>query len=159
MSRLLIASFLLGAVSLSASDAVGEAACPVTRAPDGSEPGRVGTPQLWAFVTTHWKLGFSGRKLPYFSEGFSPYKEGEPPLAVVARRLDSPAPLVWSNRVNSAGPSFLYRDGPPPRKPDDPGFMITSLSIPTSGCWEIAARYARTRDKIETLTYTVWVAP
>jgi hypothetical protein len=28
-----------------------------------------------------------------------------------------------------------------------------------AGCWEIAARYAPARDKIETLTYTVWVEP
>lgn len=147
----------------------GEDACPVTKAPDqpflpplGYRPysandGRFlfGTPDLWVLVTSPWKLHSTGRKLPYFSRNFFFGKSEIPPrLTVVARRLDSPAPLVWSDLVNSAGPPYI-----PPGDPNDHGFMVTSLPIPTTGCWEVTARYAPTIDKIQTLTYTVWVEP
>ncbi len=35
--------------------------------------------------------------------------------------------------------------------------MITSLPIPTAGCWEISAHYTPEQGEIRTLTYTVWV--
>ena len=37
-------------------------------------------------------------------------------------------------------------------------FMVTGIDIPSSGCWEIAARYIAEPD-IQTLSYTVWVDP
>jgi hypothetical protein len=165
----LLASLAFGAISATAFAAGGEDACPVTKAPDrqfnpplGYHPysgndGRflLGTPDLWVLVTPHWKLGGTGRKLPYFSKNFFFGKsEGDPRLAVVARRLDSPAPLVWSDWVNGGGPPYS-----PPGDPNDHGFMVTSLPIPTAGCWEITARYAAARDKTQMLTYTVWVEP
>jgi hypothetical protein len=166
---ILLASLVFGAISLTAFAADREDACPVAKAPDqqfkpplGYHPytgndGRflLGTPSLWALVTTHWKLGWTGRKLPYFSQNFSYGKsEVDPRLAVVARRLDSPEPLVWSGWVNGGGPPYS-----PPGDPNDHGFMVTSLPIPTAGCWEITARYTPARDKIQILTYTVWVEP
>jgi len=139
-----------------------EDACPVTKAPDGYGPYTgndrrflLGTPDLWVLVTPRWKLGLTGRKLPYFSQSFVYGRsEADPRLAVVARRLDSPAPLVWSTWVNGAGPPYS-----PPGDPNNHGFMVTSLPIPTAGCWEITAHYTPQRDKAQTLTYTVLVEP
>jgi hypothetical protein len=37
--------------------------------------------------------------------------------------------------------------------------MVTGLSIPTSGCWEISARYGSAPGAVRSLTYTVWVEP
>jgi hypothetical protein len=142
-----------------------EDACPVTKAPDppfrppagfDAYPGRdgrffFGTPDLWVVVTPTWKLGRTGRKLPYFSQHFFYGKsEVDPRMAVVARRVDSPAPLVWSDWVNGGGPSSGE---------EVQGFMVTSLPIPTAGCWEITAHFTPARDKIHTLTYTVRVEP
>ena len=136
--KIILASLVLGAISLYA--------CPVTQAaPDQQLKGggyRLGTPDLWTIVSSVW----TGSKLAYFSEA---------PLTVVARRLDAPAPLVWADHVNNAGPSFLYRDGPPAPNPNDHGFMITSLQVPTAGCWEITARYTPAEQPAQTLTYTV----
>lgn len=166
---LLFASLGFVAISLAAFAAGGEDACSVTEAPDqqfkpplGYHPytgkdGRflLGTADLWALVTPHWKLGRTGSKLPYFSQNFFFGKDvADPPLAVVARRLDGSAPLVLSDRVNSGGPPYI-----PPGDPDDHGFMVTRLPIPTAGCWEITARYTLAPDKIQVLNYTIWVEP
>jgi hypothetical protein len=139
----------------------GEKSCPVTKAPNpafvppapfraSSGPGSFpyGTPKLWAIVPTEWRLGLTANKLPYFREGFDLFKENDPRMAVVARRLDGPAPMVWAKWVNS---------GLPDGKTADSSFMVTSLDIPSAGCWEISAHYNPTRDNIQTLTYTVWV--
>jgi hypothetical protein len=155
---------LLGASAL----AGGQNACPVTKAPehpfipppplDKVEDGTfvLGTPGLWARVTTHWLLNRTGNKLPYHSEIYTRYKVDDPPLAVVARRLDAPAPLVWSEQVNGAWQSSGARwDDIAGR--GGIGAMITSLPIPTAGCWEISAHYTPAGDRIQTLTYTVWV--
>ena len=143
-------------------------ACPITKAPehpfipppplDKAEDGTfvLGTPGLWARVTTHWLLHRTSNKLPYHSEVYTRYKVNDPPLAIVARRLDAPEPLVWAERVNGAWNS-------PGARWDDIagrggiGAMITSLPIPTAGCWEISAHYTPLQDKVQTLTSTVWV--
>ncbi len=142
--------------------AEGKAGCPVTRAPDprfvppppfngeslGSGEFFYGTPALWAMVESRWQIhGFSGSKLPYFRQGFDASKERDPRLSVVARRLDRPEQMVWAGWANSGGISDLG------------SFMVTGLTIPAAGCWEIAAHYAPARGKIQTLTYTVWVEP
>jgi hypothetical protein len=159
----LLASLAFAAMSLTFAAGIDDT-CPVTKAldqqftpPSGYHPytgndGRflLGTPDLWVLVTPHWKLGATGQKLPYFSQNFVFGKsEIDPRLAVVARRLDSPAPLVWSDWVNGGGPTH----------PDEHGFMVTSLPIPTAGCWEITAHYTPARDRIQVLTYTVRVDP
>jgi hypothetical protein len=108
-------------------------------------------------VSTHWSLGYTSNKLPFFSEDFIFGKsDNDPRLAVVARRLDSPAPLVWSDWANGSIP---IPQVPELKNPDQHGFMVTSLPIPTVGCWEITAHYTPARDKSHTLTYTVWVGP
>lgn len=164
-----LASLAFGAISLTAFGKGSENACPVTKAPDqqfkpplGYRPytwndGKflLGTSDLWVLVNPHWKLGVTGNKLPYFSQNFFfGGNEGDPRLTVVARRLDNPAPLVWSDWVNAGGPPYT-----PPGDPNDHGFMVTSLPIPTAGCWEITARYAPAPKKVQILTYTVLVEP
>jgi hypothetical protein len=115
-----------------------------------------GTPGLWAVVSNHWRLPRAGHKLPFLSEQYDWKQSGEhPPLAVVARRLDAPAALVWANWVNGAGPPFLYGDGPDFSRRD--GFMVTSLAIPSAGCWEISAHFTPARDHVQSLTYIVLV--
>ena len=77
-------------------------------------------------------------------------KEPSPLLTVVARRLDSNAPLVWNaGYANNASIEGEGAEGM---------FMVTGVDIPSSGCWEIAAHYLGP-DNIQTLTYTVWVEP
>jgi hypothetical protein len=147
--------------------------CPITKAPverftpplpwhpmTNSDDTRFdfGTPGLWAFVTNHWKLNREQNKLPYFSEHYlwNWKKPGAPRLAVVARRLDVPAPLVWAERVMGAGPSFVL--GEPLDASRRDGAMVTSLAIPSAGCWEISAHFtARDTVAVETLTYIVLV--
>jgi hypothetical protein len=164
----LLIALAFAATCPSMSGAESQNVCPVTKAPehpfipppplDTAEDGTfvLGTAGLWARVTTHWLLHQTSNKLPYHSESYSKYKVGNPPLAVVARRLDAPEPLVWAERVNGAWQSSGAR-------PDDVaarsgiGAMITSLPIPAAGCWEISAHYTPAQDKVQTLTYTVWV--
>jgi hypothetical protein len=167
-------SFLLVVLAFAAtfpgiSGAESQNRCAVTKAPehpfippppnaDSASDGSfvLGTPGLWAHVNTHWSLFRTGNKLPFHSEIYSQNKQDNPQhppmeelerrsfaLAVVARRLDASEPLVWSERVSVASG----------------GVMITSLPIPTAGCWEISVRYTPPRDKVQTLTYTVWVEP
>lgn len=168
-SSLLVLALTFAACIPSAFAAGTEADCPVTQAPaqpfvppkgyhsDGDFA--LGTLGLWANVYTHWKLNFNSNKIPFFSEDYIfGQSDFNPRLAVVARRLDSPTSLVWSNWVNGGGPSFMPPD-PRPIDPNDHGFMVTSLPIPTVGCWEITAHYTPARDKSYTLTYTVWVGP
>jgi hypothetical protein len=146
------------------SGAESQNVCPVTKAPehpfipppplDKVEDGTfvLGTSGLWARVTTHWLLNRTGNKLPYHSEIYAQDVPHYPQsfdrnfralrLALVARRLDGPEPLVWSGRV---AVGLLG------------GVMITGLAIPTAGCWEISAHYIPERGKVQTLTYTAWV--
>ncbi len=116
--------------------------CPVTRPPDppftppapyssnvGSDEFLYGGPSLWTVVYPDWHI-HSGGKLPFFRQG---WKTGERPrLTVVARRLDGEGPLVWSGL---AGSGFMEGKGLAGM------FMTTGIDIPSSGCWEIGARY------------------
>jgi hypothetical protein len=168
--RALMIACLLGVPAFAGgvSSAESQNGCPVTKAPehpfvpppplDKVEDGTfvLGTPGLWARVTNHWILNRTGNKLPYHSEIYTRHKVNSPPLVVVARRLDASEPLVWSEPAAGAWQSsgagwadIAGRGGI--------GAMITSLPIPTSGCWEISAHYTPPGDRVQTLTYTVWV--
>ena len=172
-SRILLFAIMLalpvGAPRASFADS--NSTCAVTKAPDppfipppqwkaeSSRDGQYfffGTPGLWALVHIHWRLHLDGTKLPYFSEHYDWKNEGDPRMVVLARRLDAPGGLVWADWVNGASPSFRP---PEPMDPTKPGFMVTSLQLPTAGCWEITARYAPMRRKVEILSYTVLVEP
>jgi hypothetical protein len=70
----------------------------------------------------------------------------------------------WMPRTNWFGPTCVNGAGPShaasePIDPTKPGFMVTSPQIPTVRCWEITARYAPIRGKVETLSYTVLAEP
>jgi len=103
-----------------------------------------GTPALWTIVYPDWHIHSS--KMPFWRVGYDWMTEADPRLTVAARRLDREAPLVWNGWANNAW--------------DKSGsFMTTGVDIPSSGCWEIAAHYVASPANIQTLTYTVWVAP
>jgi hypothetical protein len=150
----------LAACFPNASLADGKGGCPVTNAPDppfvqpppfndetlGSGEFFYGTSALWAMVHPHWRV-HGGGKLPYFRQGYDWLQEKDPRLTVVARRLDSPEKMVWAGWANNGNVA------------NKKSFMVTGLSIPTAGCWEIAAHYSPAPDNIQTLTYTVWVEP
>jgi hypothetical protein len=102
--------------------------------------------------------------MPFFRQGYDWMKEKDPRLTVVARRLDSNAPLVWNGYANNASIEGEGAAGM---------FMTTGVDIPASGCWEITAHYlaspeilaeqpggyVASPDNFQTLTYTVWVDP
>jgi hypothetical protein len=163
----------ISALPVRAADAV--AACAVTAppkpafvAPPQYAPTRsveseraffYGAPGLWALVYPNWKLEgvFYGNKMVFFSEHYNYWKrEGPPPMTVEAKRLDAEAPPVKADHVNGAGPSFRVGEQP---DPGNPGFMTTALAIPTTGCWEITARYAAPSGAAEKLSYTVLIEP
>ena len=141
--------------------AVDEAKCTVTKplehpfvppAPYSSSAGSneffYGTPALWTVIDPVWRV-HSGGKLTFFRRGYDSTKEGRPQLAVVARRLDGEGPLVWNGLPGSSSVEGKGLAGM---------FMVTGIDIPSSGCWEIAARYIAEPGDIQTLTYTVWVS-
>lgn len=107
-----------------------------------------GTPALWTLVQRKWAV-HGGSKLPFFRQGFDWRKEGRRRLTVVARRLDGEGPLVWNDLTGSGTQEGHGVEGM---------FMVTGIDIPSSGCWEITARYTAERD-IPALSYTVWVEP
>lgn len=141
--------------------AAGKQGCPVTKPSDhpfvppppyhsnvGIGEFWYGTPALWTVIYPGWHV-HSGGKLPYFRQGYDWMKEPAPRLTVVARQLDSNAPLVWNDITNNA---YIEGEG------EAGMFFVTGVDIPASGCWEIAAHYLGP-GYIQTLTYTVWVEP
>jgi hypothetical protein len=105
---------------------------------------------LWTRVGDDFQVADGERrisaKLVYWRVGFDSQKETDPELAVVARRLDGPAPLVWAEHASAV--RFPQSDGPASLA------MMTGISFPTAGCWEIAANY-----KGQMLSYIVSVKP
>ena len=133
--------------------------CPVTRPPEqpftpgppypASAPYRgkfwYGTEALWTMLPVggRWDQLAHGEKVWWWREGYVGSEEPEPALAVTGRRLDGPAPVA--------------RSGPPATNGYHPDFhwaMLTGVTLPTPGCWEITGRY---EDRA--LTFVVWVAP
>lgn len=116
---------------------------------DGETLGRdqfsYGTAALWTIVHPHWRVHGRGKR-PFFRQGYDWLQEENPRLTVVARRLDNPEKMVWAGWANNGNSG-------------NRSFMVTGLSIPTAGCWEIAARYSPAPDNIQTLIYTVLVEP
>ena len=81
-------------------------------------------------TVTVWTGIFSRNQLTYFRVGFDSDKEPEPELALVARRLDGAAPLVWADKTH--GVKFSGSNAPSEMA------MMTGIGIPTTGCWEIS---------------------
>lgn len=109
-----------------------------------------GTSVLWTSVAPEaFHIGDERRlsaKLVFWRVGFDWQQEPEPELAAVARRLDGPAPLVWAQRAHGIK---LPNDNTPSGTA-----MMTGISIPVAGCWEISANY-----KGQILSYVVAVQP
>jgi len=96
-----------------------------------------GSDSLWTYVRFDGFVTSSqdriSAKLVYWRVGFDWLQEPEPELAVGARRIDAAAEPVVAPKAY--GVKF----------PDDetPGSMamMTGISIPVAGCWEIEATY------------------
>jgi len=111
-----------------------------------------GTDDLWTDLLVDGKWGAFGKegdswvyvtKLVYWHRGFDWRKETEPKLTVTCKRLDGDAPSVTGDHANAV---FI------PNR--DAAGMMTLLTVPTLGCWEITARYEG-----HELSYVVSVEP
>jgi hypothetical protein len=83
------------------------------------------------------------QKLFWWSEGYDWRTENPLELVITGKRLDGDAPALAADEHANAGWTN-DRDHP---------FMVTVVSIPTAGCWQITGRY-----KGEELSYVVWVS-
>jgi hypothetical protein len=83
-----------------------------------------------------------GQKVFWWREGYDMTKENQPQITVSGRRLDGDAP------------TFEQTGGTNGYHADMGQFMLTGVTVPTAGCWEITGRY---RD--QALSFVVWVAP
>jgi len=106
-----------------------------------------GTEDLWTEIApSYWTA--QGRnlsaKLVFWRVGFDWKQEPLPLLSVKAQRLDSPAPVIWMPTAHAVK---LREDDSPAGMA-----MMTGITFPTPGCWEISANY---RGKM--LSYVVAV--
>lgn len=145
---LLTAALLLAAVLPNLAAA--EFSCPVTIPPDppfvapapyppNASPGRFwhGTNDLWTELPAdgveralpyNKDEGYSN-KLPLWKQGYDGTKEPQPDIIVVVKRLDRTAPLV-----SSRGGTNAFADGN--------WTMLTGVTYPAAGCWEVTAAHA-----------------
>ncbi len=138
------------------------AACPITQPPDPAftppQPYPAvapygefwyGTNELWTmlfpdgrwYALPHDEHGY-GQKVFWWREGYDMTTENQPQITVTGRRLDADAP------------AFELTGGTNGYHADMGQFMLTGVSIPTAGCWEITGHYREA-----TLSFVVWVAP
>ena len=135
--------------------------CPVTTAPEASfvppdpYPANAaedafwyGTSDLWTQLpdTGIWSGlprrddGYSN-KLFLWEQGYDWRKEPKPEIVLILRRLDAHAPLA----VSQGGTNAILDGG---------ASMLTGVTFPTEGCWELTAYHAG-----HTLTFVVSVQP
>lgn len=108
-----------------------------------------GTEHLWTALQTngiwsdlpHTSQGYS-QKIMWWSSMFVLRDEPEPALIVFGHRLDAEG-----QQFEAEGATNAYAE-------DIGDAMLTGVSIPTKGCWEITGQYKKTG-----LTFVVWVAP
>jgi len=128
--------------------------CPVTTAPASPfvppapyraipPPGLFwyGTNGLWTWLPTEGVWRSLTNKLFLWQEGYDVHKEPEPDIIVVLRRLDANMPLVASRGGTNA-------------HLDDGWLMLTGLTFPSEGCWEITTYHAG-----HTLTFVASIQP
>jgi hypothetical protein len=103
-----------------------------------------GTPALWARLPMDatWHGNSVADKLFLWRQGYDESIEPEPDITVAIKRLNDPYPDV----VPSHGGTNAFLDGN--------WAMLTSLDIPTTGCWEVRVSHANA-----TLTFVVSVQP
>jgi len=97
---------------------------------------------VWHTKGNSNKRGGYDTKLIFWKRGFDWRKELEPELIVTARRLDHDSPSVAVAHANAV---FITGNTPA---------MMTGISIPTAGCWEVVGQY-----RGHTLTFIVSVEP
>jgi hypothetical protein len=133
-------------------------ACPSTRTSSFSPPATFPTNQLqphwilfgsdmlWTQINDMgiWSLPPSpdGRmrdKMFFWRKDYDPKRDPRPPLKVVARRLDRPDLVSYSEAATG---SFVA--GHPA--------LVTAITIPSRGCWKVTAQYLDA-----SLTFTTWV--
>jgi hypothetical protein len=84
--------------------------------------------------------GHFHQKLVYWSDVFDMHAEPQPDITITLRHLDSElAPMVVSEATHG------YVE---PEK----SFILSGLSIPESGCWEISAQYKGSGN-----SFVIWV--
>lgn len=147
---------------LAATPATPPASCPATPPPDPpfvppSPPAPAtpragyfwyGTAALWTEIRregTWWgavRASGVADKSFWWRQSYDARAEPRPDLVLTARRLDGDTPPVTLAGATHA----LLPEG---------DAMLTGLTLPTHGCWEITGRY---RD-VASLTFVVWVAP
>ncbi len=87
------------------------------------------------------EAGF-GQKVFWWREGYDWREEPLPTLTVTARRLDGTAPSFESSEATNGF------------HPDLDSFMLTGVTIPTAGCWQITAQHQG-----QELSFIVQVSP
>jgi hypothetical protein len=137
------------------SPAITAEACDVTRpnpsfaapSPYPSSPpdGRsawFGTPQLWTMLDPAGQVWDGGMQKTFWWSSDWPGQrlQPEPPITVVATRLDGPGTARGEPGTNAAA--------------DDLGgqAMLVGIDIPASGCWQLTAQY-----RSAVLSYVVWI--
>jgi len=136
------------------------ASCPVTTplepafVPPEPYPGKAsngnfyfGTAKLWTLVwkspwraLPKWDVGYR-QKIFWWSQGYDWRGDPQPQLSITGKRLDGPAPpLVTDDQANGS-----YRG-------DMQSFVVSGVSFPTTGCWEITGRLHG-----DELRFVVWV--
>lgn len=106
-----------------------------------------GTDSLWTLLPPDGIWG-QGEKTFWFRQEWGRYGSGQwipaadtAKLTVTARRLDGQAPPAEVLKANSS-----YREE------DWKAFLVGGIKFPTTGCWEVSARYEN-----DELTFVVWV--
>lgn len=165
----LLLSFALLSVSLASlaqqsATAVPET-CPVTKPYQGSTfippapyPAKTdptsfwfGSDRLWTSLPKEgmWKLGHYapddptfGQKLAFWRQGIVADGVSPVDLNLTGKRLDSPAPPLKSDEPHAV---WTEQDR-------SHAFIMTGISFPTMGCWEITAGYQG-----DELSFVVWI--
>jgi hypothetical protein len=108
-----------------------------------------GTNDLWTMLQPDglwYALPYDGdgygQKVFWWREGYDAKTEPQPQITLSGRRLDGDAP------------AFEQTGGTNGYHADMGEFMLTGVTIPTAGCWEITGRYGQAE-----LSFVVLVAP
>lgn len=134
-------------------------ACPISKPAGFTPPNRkpdlhpgdfwFGTNKLWTSIYRNGMWGPSpfppggyGEKVFWWSEDYDLPNELQPDLVVSGRRLDAPAPPLITSRATNAFAGDIGEA------------MLTGVTFPTPGCWEIMGEYRGAN-----LSFVVWVGP
>lgn len=160
-SALVIVVFTFAASASAQTDPPAVDACPTTQpglplvppAPYPIEPPGdafwFGTSAFWTMLRpdAHWRVANNGQisqKVFWWRPGFDGATENFPDLLVTVRRLDRSSPPIVATRkaTNARDESF------------GGSTMLTGISIPAPGCWEITGRHRGSE-----VTFVVEVSP